>query len=86
MARYRWIKRSEVRRGYTMIYLTEAGRKALQRLTPAEHRVIVNELTAGGGYDIEEGIIYIVHTSIPVYSRWRKIREILREAYKRRKR
>ena len=84
MARYRWVRRSEVRRGYTIIYLTEAGRKALQRLTSAEHKIIVNELTAGGGYDIEEGIIYIVHTSIPVYSRWRKIREILREAYKRR--
>ena len=84
MVRHRWIKRTEVRRGYTIVYLTEAGRKALQRLTPTEHRVVVNELTAGGGCDIEEGIIYIVHTSIPVYSRWRKIREILREAYKRR--
>jgi len=45
MARYRWVRRSEVRRGYTIIYLTEAGRKALQRLTPVEHKTIVNELT-----------------------------------------
>jgi len=29
--------------------------------------VIVNELTAGGGYDAKEGIIYMAHTIIPVY-------------------
>jgi len=71
--------------GYTEVYLTRAGKKALRNLTTDEHYLIANELTAGGGYDAEHGIIYFVHTSVPVSARWSKVRAILKRAYERSK-
>ncbi|RLE48554.1 MAG: hypothetical protein DRJ18_01780 [Candidatus Methanomethylicota archaeon] len=83
--RIRWIKKTKIMPGYTEVYLTRAGKKALRNLTTDEHYLIANELTAGGGYDAEHGIIYFVHTSVPVSARWSKVRAILKRAYERSK-
>jgi len=84
--RIRWLKKEKIEPGLTIVYLTRAGRKALRNLTTDEHYLIANELTAGGGYDAEQGILYFVHTSVPVSARWSKVRAILKRAYERSKR
>ena len=71
---------------HTAVILNERGRKALKKLTPEEERLLSLEFTAGGGYDEDEGVIYIVHTrGTPVYKQWRKIHALLNKAEKRRK-
>ena len=79
LPKVRCVRKTVIKPGYTEVYLTEKCRRALHRLTPEEHKLIANEYTAGGGYDEEEGIIYIVHLrDSPVHRRWPKIRQILK--------
>jgi len=79
MARnYKLMKSNAIKPGYTEIKLTPIGHLALRMLSDDEFKELSLDLTMGGGVDLENGIIYIFHTSTPVYKLWDKIRKLLR--------
>jgi hypothetical protein len=62
---------------HTEIFLNERGKRILRELDkiPEIERELSLDLTGGGGYDLDEGVIYIMHDE-PVYKRWRKIQKL----------
>jgi hypothetical protein len=62
---------------HTEVYLNERGKRILRELDkiPEIERELSLDLTGGGGYDPDEGVIYIAHDK-PVYKRWRKIQQL----------
>lgn len=83
--RAKWIEKEIiVPDSHTEVYLTDWGKEVLRNLTEEESKLLSIDLTLGGGFDSEEGVIYIVHTEVyPVYRQWRKILKMLRRAEKR---
>lgn len=74
-----------VPRSHTIVFLNERGRRAIKKFTPEENRWLSLDGTGGGGYNSEDGSIHFDLWK-PVHKQWRKVRELLNRAEKRRKR
>ncbi len=67
-------------RSHTDIRLSSRGARAFKALSPEEQRKFALDLTGGGGFSTDHGVVlHISHDNTPVYKRWPKIHKLLRE-------